>query len=97
MLLSSKTTKILIFVNIVRNNQLRQTFRNIHRFNYIQKKRGQLTLSTDEVLAYPKERYANRPRRIHSADINFATILPFDLTAKFDKDKTLPEQNAPIR
>lgn len=39
------------------------------------KKRGQFTLSTDEVLAYPKERYANRPRRIHSADINFATIL----------------------
>ncbi len=41
----------------------------------LQKKRGQLTLSTDEVLAYPKERYANRPRRKHSADINFATIL----------------------
>ena len=41
------------------------------------KKRGQFTLSTDEVLAYPKERYANRPRRIHSADINFATILSF--------------------
>ena len=32
----------------------------------------------------------------YSADINFATILPFDLTAKFDKAEALPGQNAPI-
>ena len=60
----------------------------------LQKKRGQLTLSTDEVLAYPKERYANRPRRIHSADINFATILslikPPSLTRKYPAGANAP-------
>ena len=55
-----------------------------------------ITISTDEVLAYPEERYASCPRCIYSADINFATILPlFDLTAKFNGD-TPPGQNALI-
>ena len=44
-----------------------------------------IAISTDEVLAYPEDRYASCPRCIYSADINFATILPlFDLTAKFN-------------
>ena len=32
----------------------------------------------------------------YSADINFATNLPIDLTAKFDKTQALPGQNTPI-
>ena len=32
----------------------------------------------------------------YSADINFATNLPIDLTAKFDRTKIPPGQNAPI-
>ena len=62
----------------------------------LQKKRGQLTLSTDEVLAYPKERYANRPRRIHSADINFATILSLIKPPSLTRHRSLVGANAPI-
>ena len=43
-----------------------------------------ITLSTNEVLAYPED-IMQVAHAAYSADINFATILPFDLTAKFNK------------
>ena len=45
---------------------------------------------------YLEDRYMQVAHAAYSADINFATNLPIDLTAKFDKVKTLPGQNAPI-